>query len=400
MSKAEGATLVRPAHSAVFLARGSELVRLPRAPKRPRSRAFRDQFEHRALFYDCFWHHDGNDVLLVGPPPLNLQPHYEAARYCAIPSGIVLLAKYFPSRSSMSTRLTGVPSGTTHIILNFAGEDHEIAVQPSLVKQLAGSRMLFTMNKDNDLGWIADWAHYHATIHQADTIVLFDNGSARYGLDELEKTLAGIPGLRNIVLISWPYRFGHRDNRVFAHHYWAHFLQISSMNVVLRRMGMAARAILNCDIDELVAPLTDSHVFELALNSHKGLAALEGQWVESVIDRQGNGSSTTADYRHGDFSYIRRDPTSRLCPKKWALDPKRDWVKGLDVFPYWHRIMGAPDRKITEKPVGGFWHFHGINTGWKQTRQHAKLPRGLLHKRSRALQAALARYDKARQKQS
>ena len=391
---AKGARVFRPDHSAVFLPGGGELARLPRAPGRTRPSRFHEKFEDRALFYDCFWHHDGADILLIGPPPLNLKPHYEAATYSASPSGKKLDANYFTSRSTMTSRLSGVPAGTTHVALEFAGRDYEIAIQPSLVKQLAGNRILFTMNKDNDLGWITDWVHYHVATHRTDTIVLFDNGSTRYGLNELEATLGIIPGLENIVLFSWPYRYGWRDSKVLKHHYWPLFLQISAMSVVLRRLGMDAQAILNCDIDELVAPVANGDVFALANSAPHGVASLGGTWVEAIVQRADHRADLSC--RHLDFPFVRRDPTRLLCPRKWVLDPKNDWVGQTDVFPYMHRIMGAPERKVTDRERGSFFHFRGINTGWKDTRRQAKSSFWLTHKRSARLDMVIERLKELR----
>ncbi len=393
MSAGEELRIFRPAHSAVFLDSQAELSRIPRVPGRQRPPRFYQQFEDKALFYDCFWHHNGTDVLLVGPPPMNLLEHYGQARFIAKPSGKELTAEFFPSRSTMTTRLAGVPPETTHIGMSFANQTFEVVVQTSLVNELACARILFSMNKNNELQWICDWVAYHVQHHRADSVVLFDNGSSQYGPDELEQALAQIEGLKRLVLFSWPYRFGRTDNRVFTYHYWAHFLQISSMGVVLRRLGMKAEAILNCDIDELVAPVVDGDVFQLAQSAPFGVASLSGRWVEAVAAPDSSGRTRPEGFRHGDFTYLRRDPSRYLCPKKWACDPKQDWLENLNVFPYWHRIMGAPERKITEKPVCSFWHFRGISTNWKQTRQQPDKPSSLLHYRDKKLLRALEKIN-------
>ena len=66
--------LIRTGNSPAFLAADGPLRRLPRSPRKARPQEFLDRFEDRALVYDCFWHADGERVLLVGPPPMNLAP--------------------------------------------------------------------------------------------------------------------------------------------------------------------------------------------------------------------------------------------------------------------------------------------------------------------------------------
>jgi hypothetical protein len=72
--------------SPAFLDTNGALKRLPRAPARKRPEKFWEQFEEFCLFYDCFWTQDRASVLLVAPPPRNLEKHYRAARYIARPS--------------------------------------------------------------------------------------------------------------------------------------------------------------------------------------------------------------------------------------------------------------------------------------------------------------------------
>ena len=95
--------IVPASSSAAFLAEGGALKREPRAPKRQRPQAFYEKFEAYALAYDCFWHADGERILIVGPPPLNLKRNWQAARFLAMPSGTDLKAESFASESVMVT---------------------------------------------------------------------------------------------------------------------------------------------------------------------------------------------------------------------------------------------------------------------------------------------------------
>ena len=118
-----GGRLLTPGHSAAFLPEESALRRLPRAPQRRRPPEFLERYEDRALVYDAFWHVDGKRILLVGPPPMNLMPSIQAARYEAMPGRVVLTPRYFPSLSTMITELSGAPAGTTEIVMHLEGFD-------------------------------------------------------------------------------------------------------------------------------------------------------------------------------------------------------------------------------------------------------------------------------------
>ena len=371
----ERAQLVEAAPAPLFLPEGFGTMRLPRLSRRQRPQAFLAAFEARALYYDVFWHADGRRVLLVGPPPVNLKGLYKAARFTALPSGRVLRARRHASLSVMTTALADVPADTTAIAIAIGGIETRVPVGPNLSPSFAGRRILFTMNKDNDLDWIRFWANHHATHHGTDAVVLFDNGSRRYGTGEIAHVLSEVPGLQAIAVPSWPWAFGKTDPAVSVDPYWAHFLQIASMAVLLRRFGAAAEAILNCDIDELAHAPEGASIYALARGTSHGLLAMKGQWVEPVQE------PGTSPRDHADFPFRLRDEKARFCRAgKWAIEPSRPWLQRLGVHPYWHWIEGRP--LLAKRYAGGafFWHFRGINTGWKESRQSSAPEMGTLER--------------------
>ncbi|MDP1730779.1 MAG: hypothetical protein Q8L54_06285 [Devosia sp.] len=360
--------LIRSGHSPAFLAEHGTPRRLPRAARKARPPGFFERFEDRALVYDCFRHADGARILMVGPPPMNLMPQFRAARFVALPSRTPLRAAYHPSLSTMITELTGAPAGTPAVAMSLAGEEFVLPVQPNHSADLAGRRVLFTMSKDNELGWIAEWARWHAALHGTDAIVLFDNGSTRYGVEEIEQTLLGVEGIGKVVVRSWPYRYGMTDPALFKDPFYILFLQVSSMSVALRRYAARAYGLLNCDVDELASTPPGTTIFDLAKTSSQGLVVMRGRYMEPVADADAPAAGRT--HRHFLRSF-RDSKRAASRPKKWALDPRRSWVGSLDVHPYMHWIKGRPwFSKST--PEGIYYrHFRGINTNWKDSRTEA-----------------------------
>jgi hypothetical protein len=360
-----GERLIRVNRTTAFLPEDGALRRLPRAPHKQRSPMFHERFEDRALVYDCFRHGDGERILLVGPPPMNLRPLYRKAHYEALPSRAPLAPRYHASLSTIITELGGAPEGTTVVRMVLGGETFELPIGSSQTRAFVGRRVLFTMSKDNELGWIAEWARWHARLHGVDSVVLFDNGSSRYQVGEIEETLLGIPGLAVVCVPSWPGRFGMTDQAQLINPYWSHFLQISSMSVALRRFGASAFGLLNCDIDELAATRSGKPIFDYLESARHGLVVFRGQWIEAA----NMGES------HSDHVMRRRDPrAARSGPKKWLLDPKKDWVKSLDVHPYWHWVHGRPAFGKTVPADAFYRHFKAINTNWKEARTEAADP--------------------------
>lgn len=357
--------LIATANSPAFLPEVSPLRRLPRSPSRPRSPNFAAAYEDRALVYDCFWHHDGRTILLVGPPPMSLAGQYRTARYIALPSREELVPRYFPSLSTMITALDGAPAGTAEVVLELDGTDHSLTVQPSHADAFAGRRVLFTMSKDNDLGWIEEWARWHVAMHGADAIVVFDNGSSRYARGDIEATLLAVPGIERVAVESWPYRYGMTDTALSIDPFYVLFLQVSSMSVALRRYAPSAAGLLNADVDELVMTPPGATIFDLARRTRQGLIVMRGRYIEPLaLD-----GAPTAGLRHRHFGYLSTDARRAVSrPRKWALDPSRRWLRNFNVHPYMHWILGRPAFGKSS-PAGVYYrHFRGINTNWKEMR--------------------------------
>ncbi len=309
------------------------------------------------LYYDCF--RSGRDVLLVGPPPYGLG----GARFSGLPGKASLDAKTYRSESVVITRLANVSAEVTAIeVLVDSGERFDLPVQPSSVAELSGARLLFTMSKDNELAWIAEWARYHARVHGADAVVFFDNGSTRYEMTEIAATISD-QGIGRVAVHSWPYIYGAPDTAVRLNPFYTQFLQVASMSVVLRRYGMASAGILNCDVDELVATPAGKTIYDLVQQSPQGLIVMRGRYMEPVP----NDGALFGDHR--DYSrYLADTKLATSRPKKWALDPSRGWVSNLKVHPYMHWIENRPFFSKST-PEGVFYrHFRAINTNWKDRR--------------------------------
>jgi hypothetical protein len=327
-----------------------------RAPGRTRPQSFHDAFDALTLFYDCFWRDGGQQILLVGPPGLT------AERFIARPSGTALRVSTHTSLSVTVTALEGAPPDTQSIDVIAAGETLPLTVRPSSAENLSGSRLLFSVNKDNDLAWIREWALFHATLHGTDSVVLFDNGSTRYSREDIEATLREVPGIAKVAVPQWRVSFGPIDPAVRVNPYWARFFQIGTMSVALRRYGERAYGLLNCDIDELVDVSSGTSIYDLARRSRGGLVAFRGTWIEA----------THEGARHRDHTRRLSDAkAAQSRQRKWALDPSRAWVRGLGVHPYWHWIHGRPPFSKTMPADATYWHFKPISTNWKVKRTEA-----------------------------
>ncbi|MBS0126433.1 hypothetical protein [Thetidibacter halocola] len=131
------------------------------------------------------------------------------------------------------------------------------------------------------------------------------------------------------------------------------FLQNGLMNAVRLRFLDRARAVLNCDIDELVMDARGS-IFDRAVHSRFGLVAFPGCWALRAPGASGLPS-------HAGHSH--RDDPPQSCPTKWCIVPSGP-SRGLQ----WraHQLERLPLPRLFAPRDAWFWHLYGLTTGWKR----------------------------------
>lgn len=378
--------LPRPSHSAVYLPEDGPLRRGLIAPKTARQPDFLARYEDRALFYDCYWTADQSRVLLHGPSPVDLAPHYARARYRALPSGTALKWRKTQSPHLYMVVLSP-PPGTTHIEIGFADLTFTVAVQPNHSDWFAGENVLFTQSQNNHLNWIADWAKFHVAEQEITAIAFFDNLSTAYGLEDIERVLERVPGLRKFMVMSTPHRYQLLDRAYPRDAFWAHFLQPSVITRMFRRFGMQTRALLNCDIDELMVRLGDKTLCDEAVEARSGTVYARARWVEGPPK-----AGAVQPFRHADFSLVKPESlTLKGRTDKWVVAPQRRWLDDLKIHPYPHLFENRP--MLTRVKTSGTYmaHFRAISTSWKYDRSMAAQGSGTGLVPDPFLQAAFAR---------
>lgn len=371
------------ASSPLYLPEAGELRRIPLGPALPRAQKFWDNFEPLAVFYDVFRDVTGRHVYLVGPMGLNLTPHLDAMTVTGLPSGAVARPKVHHGVQAEILRAT-LPPDDDRLRVDFAGRSYEIAIQPNRSDALTGDRVVFTINKNNALAWIADWALFYVREHGATAAVVYDNGSTEYSMAELERTLAGVPGLQKFLVIPWLYKFGVMDDVFEGHQFggnWPMFAQPPLFPQFLRKYAARARSIVNADIDELVVSPFRKSIFKATERAPFGTLRFNRLWVENMRD---------PDHppRHRDFFIRKQGRKSKDRGKKWSLAPGRLWLASWRAQPWTHQVKGWLNLAGSSVDFYGY-HFIGISRSWYWDRTKAPQFDAKLHQRDRLLETVL-----------
>lgn len=361
-----------------------------RPPREPLDRDFdyEDRFDFTTMIFDAFWSEDGGDIVMITPQAEMIVGGPFEGAFTEVPSGRPCALRVDRTGPTFILRVAVTP-GTTALRLDFALGTYFIAPQPSLVRELAGERLLMCHSKDNALHWVRDWAYWYVREHGATGVLFYDNGSTKYSKYDIRAALATVPGLKTAVVIDARVPFGAppgrgaNDSKFFQRFYQEH---------AKYRLFARAGGLLHVDIDELMLSPTGESIFDAVDQSATGYLSCEGVWVERVTDD--GRELTTRESRHAIYSYVATGG-GRNSLKKNAIAPHR-----LDPESYFvtvHRVYGVhPDKKASAR----FTHRHmlgikDLDTHPNNQRRFEAMPftafDGALHERDEVLHARLAR---------
>lgn len=350
---------------------------ITRAPEH-RQPGFEQAFDGRSLFHDAMLlEEDGaTAMVLVGPPLRNLLSLFVEGAL----GGRNVAA--WMTRYLVRDRCTDVwgPARGDQVRLEMAVGSFDL--QPSAARHdlYEGRRVLYTLSRDNDVQWIADWARFHAANHGADALLLYDNGSTRYGVGELEDALrAALPKLV-VNVVDWPFPYGPGGWSATAG--WdSNFTQSTAFHDARLRFLHRAASVLNCDVDELVVSRAGESVFECTEAEESGYLAFHGKWISAAGPAREVGQQPR---RHGVFAYLEQGAAN--CPTKWCAVPARCRLEDQ-----WrtHAVTGKPHSVADERFV--YRHFRGVSTDWKYPRSTAVVVDPARHVLDGELLEALAR---------
>jgi len=338
--------------SALSLDPAGKYRREPRRPPHLRPPGYDDEFDWFTIFYDVFHSTDANTIWFVGPPAGTLTNKIGTAILKATRAALPDIAIWNMDRC---TRIQAPWKGS-NIAFGAEAIPRHIAVQPNCSEWFRGKRVLLTKSKDNELHWIRDWAAFYVRNHGCNGVLLYDNGSTRYGRSDIDLALSGIRGLDIVVVVDWPYKHGPGAGTSGL---WdSDFGQYGALEHARHRFLAHADACIYADIDELILTHDRSSVFERVSRSRTGFISYKGIWIENV-----RVEPFDAERRHAQFLY-RRASHPASVEAKWAVVPAR-----CPLGAQW-RVHNVTEMKSDEVASQGvsIRHFRAINTNWRHVR--------------------------------
>jgi hypothetical protein len=129
----------------------SPFSRIPSRPRHRQPQGFDTNFDFRTIIYDAFYLPERNELLIIGPPFLNL---HDMANGIIATSGVEtfpVLAQELDRHMRITVQLHGRPD---HVVLQSQMGDVRVPVIEADQQTFAGKRVLLTLSKNNRLEWI------------------------------------------------------------------------------------------------------------------------------------------------------------------------------------------------------------------------------------------------------
>jgi len=313
---------------------------------------FEEKYDYNTLAYDAISDHKKRTITLICPKLYNFEKFANAGGFQTDQEKLrIQYFKRWHRFDEICFQYNLAPSS-----LKFMYENFENNIQLSRIDQdyFNGMNCLVTKSKNNSLNWIRDWIRFHIEHHALEGLVLFDNNSDRYSIRDLHDCVSSVCGIKRFIIVPAPFRFGTFYRKKYVHR--AKFLQVALLNIARLRFLAKANAVLSIDIDELVAPLNGSNVFEKTKKSFLGYTLFSGHWRHAPV-------TSNLEARHADHIY--RTINDRCQATKYCIDPQ-----GVLSFRPWdvHGVFrGSLKKFIISKDIH-YYHCRQITTQWKYVR--------------------------------
>ena len=169
--------------------------RVATRPVSARDPGFDEAFDDDTLFFDGFYVRSLDKIVLVGPALFNLASSLRFMHLRARPSGESCRFQVLEFDRHVRV-VVDAPAGTHALAFTGPLGVFELRLQMSMAGPFAGTRMLITKSRNNDIAWIMDWIRYHRDRHGADAVLIYDNRTTNYDSSTMLEALRCVGGLK------------------------------------------------------------------------------------------------------------------------------------------------------------------------------------------------------------
>lgn len=233
-------------------------------------------WDKNTFVYDVF--RDGDHIKAIAPRLYSFGGLIDNGNLTFKINGVEILANRFDvaRNSYLDFDIPSEINPSTFTVSIDKISSFPVKVGESYVEDLAGHNVLITVNKNNELKWIRDWALYHVMNQNIDSIILFDNGSDKYNVDQILECLRNIDGLVNVFVIPSPFLYG-----VPGATKW---YENAMRNIAHFRFAQKANIVMVLDIDELLVSENGTTLQSMMKKNSETYVRFPSLFVENILN--------------------------------------------------------------------------------------------------------------------
>jgi len=280
-------------------------------------------FDLHSLFYDVFIS-DDNYLTFIAPPVYEQKMIFELAKIEVNSQSITVKPEYITHSRTFSAIYkldddfanTIRANDTVDIFFSLGKASGHWNVPTRDFEILRNQDVFGAMNKDGELSWLYDWVEFNVRINHFTSVIIFDNNSSKYTVEELGNHLKNVPGLKKIVIIPWSVKFG-VVAKPGTKTYDSDYGQYTALEMAHQRFLAQSRTFAHIDTDEYIYPLknTASSIIEEVLESEEGALQILG-YIALPIFEKDKLDTPISQLRARDFKYTNKRYTFEKNPIK------------------------------------------------------------------------------------
>lgn len=311
---------------------------------------FRSQYDDETLFYDAV---RLDDRIRLFCPSLGNFDDLLSRTQITVNGETVRFRKRLVRPRYCEVDLRGAQGGELKLTVDDWTWEGEVS--PLETDLFANTNATILFNKNNQIQWIVDQIRFHQEHHGLNAVVIVDNGSDAYPSEDLATSLAPL-NLAAFRVLSIPAKWGSAGPKGYRNR--SLFFQSAILNLVRTRFLRRARAVLICDIDEIVLPRADGiSVFDVAVKRWHGWLPFEG----GSLFPQADEGKTVKYSDHIMRNTAAEKPTKKYCVAMGRIIGRFGWeVHKPDVVSFDYLMDRSQFR---------LGHCQGIKNGWKPAKK-------------------------------
>lgn len=233
-------------------------------------------WDESTFIYDIF--RDGEKIKAIAPRLYSFEDLIDNNNLIFKVDGVEMLPSRFDiaRNSYLDFEMSSESNPSIFTVSINKTSNFPVKIGKSYVEDLAGHNVLITVNKNNELKWIRDWAIHHVTTQKIDSIILFDNGSDKYNVNQILECLRNIDGLTNVFVIPSPFLYGVPGA--------TNWYENAMRNIAHFRFAQKANFVMILDIDELLVGENGTTLQEMMSENSEKYVRFPSLFVENILN--------------------------------------------------------------------------------------------------------------------